>query len=126
MKKLIALFSVIALFATTSVYAQKAEKEAIEAYYFHYTSRCVTCQSVEKVSSDALKELSGGKIVLKSINLDDKSNKELAKKLKIDGQTLLVVKGVKKVDITNDGFLYATTSPEKLKAKLKTAVESLK
>jgi hypothetical protein len=145
MKNLITLFSLIALFAITSAQAQCCKNAAqatncattcvqsqqtgssdVEAYYFHYTRRCVTCQSVEKVSSDALKELYGDKIVLKSINLDEKANDALAKKMGIEGQTLLVVKGTKKVEITNDGFMYARTNPEKLKEKIKSAVESLK
>lgn len=126
MKKLITLFSLITLFATTLAQAQSPDASVIEAYYFHFTNRCVTCQSVEKVSGDALKELSGGKIVLKSINLDEKGNEALAKRLAIEGQTLLVVKGTKKVELTNDGFMYARTNPEKLKEKIKTAVESLK
>ncbi len=145
MKKFFTLFSFAVLFAVTTAQAQccknaaqaancasqtalaqNTETSEVEAYYFHFTRRCVTCQSVEKVSADALKELYGGKIILKSINLDEKSSEELAKKLKIDGQTLLVVKGDKKVELTNDGFMYATTNPDKLKEKIKSAVESLK
>lgn len=145
MKKFITFFSLIALFAVSSAQAQcckttaqsancgtqaalaqNTEASAIEAYYFHFTRRCVTCQTVEKVSVDALKELYGDKIVLKSINLDEKGNEALVKKLAIEGQTLLVVKGTKKVELTNDGFMYARTNPEKLKEKLKSAVESLK
>lgn len=145
MNKFITLFSLIVLFAVTlaqaqccknaamaancasqTALAQNIETSDVEAYYFHFTRRCVTCQSVEKVSADALKELYGDKIVLKSINLDEKGNEALAKKLEIQGQTLLLVKGTKKVELTNEGFMYATTNPDKLKEKLKSAVESLK
>ncbi len=145
MKKLITLLSLIVFFAITvnaqccdnaaqnpsccdsnSQLASNTETPTVEAYYFHYTRRCVTCQSVEKVSADALKELYGSKVVLKSINLDEKGTEALAKKLGIEGQTLLIVKGAKKVELTNEGFMYATTNPGKLKDKLKSAVESLK
>jgi hypothetical protein len=145
MKKFIILFSLVVLITTTSAQApccnksilsansaqqtalaQNTEAIAIEAYYFHFTRRCVTCQSVEKVTADALKELYGDKIVLKSINLDEKGNEALAKKLAIQGQTLLVVNGTKRVELTNDGFMYARTNPEKLKEKIKSAIESLK
>ncbi|MBP7507851.1 MAG: hypothetical protein KA807_08520 [Prolixibacteraceae bacterium] len=145
MKKIITLFGLIVLFAVSSVQAQCCKNHSksancvylsessqtssssdVVAYYFHYTRRCETCKAVEKVSGDALKELYGDKIVLKSINLDEKSSEELAKKMEIDGQTLLVMKGTEKVDLTNDGFLYAVTKPEKLKAKIKSAVDSLK
>lgn len=145
MKKIASLFSLIALLAI-AVFAYSRDNSAqnsslgvsnaqvtatpdslaVKAYYFHYTRRCVTCQSVEKVSADAFKELSGGKIVLKSINLEEKSSDALAKKLGIAGQSLLVVKGTKKVELTKDGFMYAVSSPDKLKEKIKSAVESLK
>jgi hypothetical protein len=151
MKRFITLFSLVIVIAITTVQAQCCKNAAqakncpqsakciqatsltqnkdalkIEAYYFHFTRRCVTCQAVEQVSTDALKELYGNKIVLESINLDEKENKELAKKLGIEGQTLLFVKGDQKVDITNDGFMYARTDPEKLKEKIKATIESLK
>jgi hypothetical protein len=98
----------------------------IEAYYFHFTRRCATCQAVEDVSVETLKELYGDKVSFKSINLDEKANTELAKKLGVAGQSLLFVKGDKKVDITNDGFLYARTDPAKFKEKIKSTVESFK
>lgn len=105
---------------------QKNEAQDIEAYYFHFTRRCATCKAVESVSSKALEELYGESIVLKSVNLDDEANDELAEKIGVDGQSLLLVKGDKKVDITNDGFMYARTKPEKLKEKIEDAVNSLK
>lgn len=145
MKRFITVFSLVAVFAVTSAQvqccknaaqasncasktalSQNNEASTIEAYYFHFTHRCATCQAVEQVSADALKELYGNNIVLKSINLDEKVNEELVKKLDVEGQTLLFVKGDKKVDITNDGFMYALTNPDKLKEKIKATVESLK
>ncbi|MCF8362684.1 MAG: nitrophenyl compound nitroreductase subunit ArsF family protein [Prolixibacteraceae bacterium] len=102
------------------------EMQDIKAYYFHFTRRCATCKAVESVSAEALKELYGESIVLKSVNLDDEANNDLAEKIGVDGQSLLFVKGDKKVDITNDGFMYARTKPEKLKEKIEEAVNSLK
>jgi hypothetical protein len=98
----------------------------VEAYYFHFSRRCVTCREVERISSEALEDLYGEKIKLKSVSLDDKSSEELVKKLGVEGQSLLIVNGTKKVDITFDGFMYAQSDPEKFKQKIKTAVESLK
>jgi hypothetical protein len=145
MKRFIVLFSLLVVFALTTAQAQccknaaqankcgaktaaclKSETATIEAYYFHFTRRCATCQAVEDVSVETLKELYGDKVSFKSINLDEKTNTELAKKLGVEGQSLLFIKGDKKVDITNDGFLYARTDPAKFKEKIKTTVESLK
>jgi hypothetical protein len=145
MKRIIKLLSLVFVFTITSLsvnaqccknpaktcciktvgLAQNNNETVVVAYYFHFTRRCETCKAVESVSSDALKELYGGKIILKSINLDEKGNEEMAKKLGVEGQSLLFVKGDRKVDITNDGFMYARTDPKKLKEKIKAIVESL-
>ena len=145
MKNLIALFSFVFVFGifttnaqccnksaqtsatvATLALAEEANESTIEAYYFHTSRRCVTCRNVEKISSEILKELYGDKISLKPVNLDNKENEELAKKLEVGGQALLIVNGTKKVDITTDGFMFAMRDREKFKEKIKTSVESLK
>jgi hypothetical protein len=98
----------------------------VKAYYFHNTRRCVTCKAVEDVAYNALKELSAGKILLKSVNLDDKTNKDLINKIGAKGQALLIVKGDKKIDLTTDGFLYARTDPDKFVQKIRETLDSLK
>ena len=112
--------------AETLALAEEGNESAVKAYYFHTSRRCVTCKTVEKVSAESLQELYGNKIQLKSVNLDNKENEELAKSLEVGGQSLLIVNGSKKVDITTDGFMYAVRNPEKLKTKIKETVESLK
>lgn len=98
----------------------------IEAYYFHNTRRCMTCNTVEKVARESLKELYGDAIVLKSLVFEDQSNKALVDKYKVEGQSLFLVKGNRKIDITNDAFMNAVRRPEKLKEKIKSTVETLK
>lgn len=126
MKKVLLLlaFSFIALF-TTGTDKDEVSSE-ITAYYFHNARRCVTCKAVEDVAYNTLKELSSGKILLKSVNLEDKASKDLVNKLEVKGQALMIVKGDKKIDLTTDGFLYARTDPDKFIQKIREAVESLK
>jgi hypothetical protein len=88
----------------------------VEAYYFHLTSRCETCKAVESEAKKDLQSLYGEKVSFKSINLDDASSKVLAEKLQVSGQALLVVKGSKILNLTNDGFMYARKEPAKFKA----------
>lgn len=145
MKKAISIFSFVFVFGIFTSNAQCCDKAAelgcttntlamadeenestVKAYYFHTSRRCVTCKTVEKVTTESLKELYGDKIQLQPVNLDNKENEELAKSLEVGGQSLLFVNGTKKVDITTDGFMYAVREPEKLKAKIKETVESLK
>lgn len=137
MKKIMKL-SVLFLFVTGFfvVSAQCADKSltccpenavsvSVEVYYFHTSRRCETCKTVESVTKEALKEYYGDKIELKCLNLDDEANNEIAKKLEVTGQTLLIVSGDNKTNLTNFAFMNARTKPEKLKEKLKETINSL-
>ena len=104
--------------------------DKIEAYYFHFTARCVTCRNIEAKAKENLEVLypqhvKNGLISFQSINLDDAGNKPLAQKLGIAGQTLLLVKGDDKINITNEGFMYAMVKPEKFKEVINEKVEFL-
>lgn len=98
----------------------------VEAYYFHNTARCVTCKTVESETKANLENLYGSQVTFKALNLEkDDETKAIAKKLKVSGQTLLLVKGDKKINITNEGFMYARTNPAKFKAVIKEKVDGL-
>ena len=108
------------------VNAQSGTKPSgVEVYYFHFTARCETCRTVEAEAKADIQNLYGGQVSFQAINLDDASSKAIAEKLKISGQTLLIVKGDKKINLTNEGFLYAMTNPAKLKSIIKQKVDSL-
>ncbi|MBC8146796.1 MAG: hypothetical protein H8E98_02290 [Bacteroidetes bacterium] len=102
----------------------------IDVYYFHFTRRCLTCNAVEDESKKALetlypKQVKAGTITFQSINLDEEGSNEISKKLDIAEQALLIVKGNTKINLTNEGFMYARSNPEKLKAKIKAEVDKL-
>lgn len=104
--------------------------EKIEVYYFHYTRRCATCMAVENETKSALEELyadqiKSEKIVFKSINLDEPDSDQIAQELEISGQSLLIVAGEKKENITNDAFMNARSNPEKLKEIIKSTINPL-
>ena len=65
-------------------------------------------------------EMNTGKISFTSLNLDKKEGRKTADALKISGQTLLIVNGETKVDLTSQGFMQARSNPEKLHAIIKT------
>lgn len=109
---------------------QNATTDKVEVYYFHNERRCATCMAVEDESVKALNELypekmKSGEITFLSVNIEDDANKALTDKFEIGGQTLLVVKGGKKEDLTNTAFMYATTKPEKLKKAIGASIEKL-
>jgi hypothetical protein len=97
----------------------------IEAYYFHFTARCVTCKTVEAEAKANIENLYKGKVSFQSVNLDEESGKALAEKLKVAGQTLLIVKGNAQINLTNEGFMYARNNPEKFKSIIKEKVDKL-
>jgi hypothetical protein len=97
----------------------------IEAYYFHFSARCVTCKTVEAEAKADIESLYNGKVKFQAVNLDDASSKALADKFQVASQTLLIVKGNTKINITNEGFLYAVSNPEKFKSIIKETVDPL-
>ncbi len=72
-----------------------------------------------------LKSFYGDKIPFSSVNLDEAYGKALAKKLGVAGQTLLIVKGETKINITNEGFMYARNNPDKFKSIIKEKIDPL-
>ncbi len=133
MKRIIMLsFALTIIMGSWSCNAQTDKKEAsgnasskVEAYYFHFTARCVTCKAVESEAKNNIESLYGGKVTFQSVNLDEASSKALTEKLKVDGQSLLIVKGETKINLTNEGFLYARNNPEKFKLIIKEKVDPL-
>ena len=96
-------------------------------YYFHFERRCSTCISVEENSKKAVEELypeqvKTGEYFFKAVNLDEASGKEIGDNMGIGMQTLVVVFGDKKVDITGEGFMYVDNY-ERLKSEVKKAVD---
>jgi hypothetical protein len=143
MKKLFPVLAVVAIAAAAIAIfafsggnpsvAEEADgfsKDKVEVIYFHLTRRCVTCQAVENVARDAVKELytaetEKGTVVFKTLNIEDKSSEADAKRVNATGQCLLVVSGDTRIDLTSDGFMYARNSPEKLKEEIRKAVDPL-
>lgn len=133
---LLAIFLVFSFFAQNILAVEKKTTPAIskgakvEVYYFHYTRRCVTCQAIENEAQKVITELypaaqKEARIHFQSVNLDTKGTEALAQKCKAEGQALLVISGIKRVDLTEQGFMYAKNSPEKFKAELKKVIDPL-
>lgn len=102
----------------------------IQVYYFHNTKRCATCNAVEDETKLALemfyKEgVKAGSIEFTSLNLEEEEGESMAKSLQVSGQTLLIVKGETRVNLTNDGFMNARTNPTKFHEILRTQIDKL-
>jgi hypothetical protein len=138
MKRIVILsFALVMMLGSFSCNAQTSKKAdakttastKVEVYYFHFTARCATCHAVEDNSKTAFEflyseKVKNGEYAFKGLNLDDASSKAIAEKLGVGGQTLLVVCGDKKVDLTSQGFMYAHDL-NKIKEEIKKAVEKV-
>jgi hypothetical protein len=141
MRKLISgsvlLLLVVSFFTVSCIAADKKTEKAVvtksskvEVYYFHYSRRCITCNAVESESKASIAALypaqfKKGQITFMSVNLDEKGSEVIAAKCKAEGQSLLIISGSNRADLTDKGFMYAKSSPEKLKAEFKKAIDPL-
>lgn len=111
---------------TDAKQTNKQEKnDEVEVYYFHNTRRCATCKAVERESKKALKELYGEQVAFSAYNLEEAEGEEKANELGVSGQTLLIVSGDTKINITNEGFMNARNNPKKLKQIIKDKIDPL-
>jgi len=138
MKNLILAGLMILILAGISCDAQPEKKQNVavntgndvEVYYFHNTVRCVTCKTVESEARKNIEmlypdQVKTGKISFMALNLEEATGKSMSEKLGVNSQTLLVVKGDQKINITNEGFLYAVSQPQKFTEVMKSKIDPL-
>ncbi|MDX9929808.1 MAG: nitrophenyl compound nitroreductase subunit ArsF family protein [Bacteroidales bacterium] len=135
-------FSAITLLflATVACNGQAGQKEAatasekntgvVEVIYFHNTSRCVTCKTVEAEAKSNIAllytpQVNEGKISFRSYNIEEPEGKAVADRIGVAGQSLMIVKGDHKENLINDGFMYAIRQPEKFREIMKTKIDPL-
>ena len=101
-----------------------SEISSVEVYYFHFTRRCVTCRRIEKIAREVVSELQDERVHFNALNIEKKEGREIAGKLGVNGQSLLIVSGDMRVDLTRKGFLYALSDPERLKSIILEKIQS--
>jgi hypothetical protein len=109
--------------------AQTVHSAKVSVYYFHFTRRCATCMAVEENARKAVEnlypnEVKSGEYSFTSLNLDEANTKEIADKLGVGGQTLLVVRGDRKIDITSSAWL-AAHNLDKMKVEIKSGIDKV-
>jgi len=109
--------------------SQAIDASKVSVYYFHFTRRCATCMAVEENARKAVealypKEVKSGDYSFTSLNLDEAGTKEIADKLGVGGQTMMVVRGEKKLNITSAVWM-AAHDPDKMKAEIKSGIDKV-
>jgi hypothetical protein len=84
--------------ATSGPVGSKAEATApkVIAYYFHGTSRCVTCKKIEAYAWDAIKEaypdfLKRGQLGLRSVDYEEPGNEHFLADYSLSSPSLVLV-----------------------------------
>jgi hypothetical protein len=92
----------------TASSVNKGEGVKYIAYYFHGSSRCNTCKSVEKFTQEMIKEdfssyAKDGSLVFLSVDLDEDENEHFIDEFNLESSSLILVKYVdgKPTDWTN-------------------------
>ena len=138
MRKLFSISFVLIILVGISCNAQTNQKMTpavtkngdIEVYYFHMTVRCTTCKTVEAEARKNVEmlyadQVKAGKISFTALNLEEATGRSIGEKLGVNSQTLLIVKGDQKINITNEGFLYAGSKPLKFTEIIKSKIDAL-
>ena len=83
-------------------------KNYVIAYYFHGTFRCPTCHKLEQYSKEAIEanfknELTSGKMVFKTVNVDKKANEHFVNDYQLYTKSLVIslVRGGKEEKFKN-------------------------
>lgn len=101
----------------------------VEVYYFHYSRRCAACRNVENEAKRIVETLYAdlvekGEVIFASINLEEQENQALAERCGATGQSLLVISGDQRVDITSQGFMHAR-NPQRYEQEIKKVIDPL-
>ena len=110
---------------TTSV--SVADTSIVNVYYFHGKQRCKTCIAVGDVSKETIEKTFAGndKVKFTEVNTSDKANDALVEKYEVTWNALIIAKGDKSEDLTEQAFATAVGSPEKLTENIQSVVNKL-
>jgi hypothetical protein len=138
MKKILSYFFLLSVLLFSGCNGQTEKKTVtvasanndVEVYYFHMTTRCVTCKTVEAEARKNVEvlypeQVKSGKISFTALNLEDATGRSMGERLGVNSQTLLIVSGDQKINITNEGFLYAVAQPQKFTEVMKSKIDPL-
>ena len=98
-------------------------KATIEVIQFHSEHRCMTCNKIEKLTRETLKEFKS--IPFSLVNVDDAKNEKKAEQFEATGTALFLYnpKTGKKKDLTDFAFMNAGDEA-KFKKELKKEIEN--
>lgn len=109
---------------TQKKFGVQIDPSIVYVYYFHGQQRCKTCVAVESVAKQSVMDnfKENPKVKYVEVKTDDVGNEPLIEKYEITWNALIIAKGDKHADITNEAFALAVNSPEKLTGQIRREV----
>ena len=98
----------------------------IQLVQFHTEHRCITCNAIEKLSKETIKENQVITFVL--YNVDDEKNTKVAEQFEATGTSLYLYNSKTKAtkDLTEMAFMYAKNEGDKFKTELQKEISAFK
>lgn len=93
-------------------------------YYFHGKQRCKTCIAVGNLAKETIAKTfaDNNKVKFTEIDISQKEFTDLVEKYEVSWNALIIAKGNKSVDLTEQAFANAVNSPEVLENLIKEEV----
>lgn len=120
---LLLLFAVMNVNGQNNQSVSASAKATIEVIQFHSENRCMTCNKIESLTRETLKNYPA--ISFSLVNVDDKQNEKKAEQFEATGTALFLYnpKSGKKKDLTDFAFMNAGNK-EKFISGLKREIEA--
>lgn len=105
---------------------ENSEATEIQLIQFHTEHRCITCNNIEKLSKESIKDNDAISFVL--YNVDDEKNAKVAEQFEATGTSLYLYNSKTKAtkDLTEMAFMYAKNEGEKFKTELQKEIYEFK
>lgn len=112
---------------TTTQVSNTEDTDVTKVYYFHGKQRCKTCIAVQNLAQKIIEKAyaQNEKVQFVEIDTSNKEFADLVEKYEVSWNALIVAKGDKSIDLTEQAFGTAVNSPEVFEEKLKEEVDKI-
>lgn len=108
----------------TAMATNTVDASITNVYYFHGKQRCKTCIAVGDLAKKTIEENYAGndKVAFIEVNTSEAEFADLVAKYEVSWNALIIAKGDKSIDLTEQAFANAVNSPEILENMIKDEV----
>lgn len=101
---------------TTATTTDTIDTSITNVYYFHGKQRCKTCIAVGDLTKKTIEEAfaNDDKVKFIEVNTSEKEFADLVERYEVSWNALIIAKGDKSIDLTEQAFANAVNSPEVL------------